>query len=969
MISRILVWVVSFVGVVFLGGCVTEMPPILNDADTNGGRTQAITVHPDDRDTVIIATQFGGLWRTRNGGATWAHLDGLRAVRVADVQYGADGDTVVATLMRDNQTVNGAGIYVSDDGGDTWTRWLSGAIPHDPPADPDEPPRTPERGSAWGISQSLDDPDIWYVGTTYGVAISRNNGLVWEHVKIDPLMPQTPEQTQDEVVSVVALRGGVVLAMLRSGIYKSDDEGAPGSWYRVRSGDFDLANRFSGFSKLARSLDGHDAYAQQDYHTLLFYQAAQDQWSEIDLPEPRMNPSRGPYVRISAVPDAWIAHHSPGPLRDPVWNDVELIWVGQGTRSAVAVALDKASVAQLTPDDWVLVGGNEGVHADMGDLGVDPVTGEAVMLGSDGGVFKPRDPGNPEYTDWTTAAPDGSDMNSLLITDLAGTNVTSANGGLQTDLYFGTQDNGMKGSDNSLSVFLNRDEPEGAQIEVEPIADASDAITVGYELYPSGRGRFSDATLVNARDVPYTPDDADEVKLKGSPYYVTPNHWVRARTLPGDVREIYVSTDNGETWRLRFVLNFRLTRGFRRSNIQFEADEAVLYVAARTGQSNSDGGSRFGLIRLDNLFADTVTTYGTADIITLPASFGAFALSQGSIGLRATEFDWQGVFGVHPKNPDFLIAPDIENNTVWTTRDGGSNWEIDWRLTIATLQYNRYRMWDEWPSRMQVTQISFDPYNDSHILIGTRDAGLICSRDGGSTWRMVDKTEPITYVTGFHFLPNGDVIASSYGRGLWQIKGIARLCNQGTDWVPDLADLKWSLPSRPAVRLPIKPEALSPRESVTILRDPTERIGVTTPSGRDIDGQISMAVAAGGSIFDAVISDVDPTLDVTLRGLERLKGGVSLHLNGADDALQRIDVHATRGVETMSIRLPGTLEHGEHRLELRDEDGRVLARDEFIKAHSDEHLMDLTEALTQRGAVRALLERALAKERIRLQGD
>ena len=76
-------------------------------------------------------------------------------------------------------------------------------------------------------------------------------------------------------------------------------------------------------------------------------------------------------------------------------------------------------------------------------------------------------------------------------------------------------------------------------------------------------------------------------------------------------------------------------------------------------------------------------------------------------------------------------------------------------------------MYDASDYRMQVTKIAFDPYKEGRILVGTRDAGVICTTDDGKTWRTITKSERINYVTGFHFYPNGAVHIASWGHGIW----------------------------------------------------------------------------------------------------------------------------------------------------------------------------------------------------------
>ena len=71
--------------------------------------------------------------------------------------------------------------------------------------------------------------------------------------------------------------------------------------------------------------------------------------------------------------------------------------------------------------------------------------------------------------------------------------------------------------------------------------------------------------------------------------------------------------------------------------------------------------------------------------------------------------------------------------------------------------------------RLQVTQISFDPYHPNRILIGTLDAGVILSEDFGKNWTTIPNSEKILFITNFFFKRNNTVLVASYGMGLWKI--------------------------------------------------------------------------------------------------------------------------------------------------------------------------------------------------------
>ena len=318
-------WIV--LGAALMGCNVRESAPRTPDSffgfPFNGGRTQAITVNPLNSNEVIIANQFGGMWHTGNLGNEWDHVDGLQAVLVADVQYGDDGTTVVATLREDTQTDNGGGIYVSRDGGSSWTRPMTGVIPSDT--------RTPARGSAWGISVSPDNPNHWYVGTSFGVARSLDNGATWTHLKVDPSLPVSWQQRQDAVNSITVLRNGVILALLDNGVYRSDDQG--NNWTISMAQDLSAFNHWTGFNKLERDRSGTHAYAVENYETLHYYEAASDDWTTLALPSG--GGSRGPFVRVSDVSPALRAFDIFGISRD--W---EIIWSAKalGSRSRLAAA-------------------------------------------------------------------------------------------------------------------------------------------------------------------------------------------------------------------------------------------------------------------------------------------------------------------------------------------------------------------------------------------------------------------------------------------------------------------------------------------------------------------------------------------------------------------------------------------------------------------------------------------------------
>lgn len=96
-----------------------------------GGRIRSILIHPNNPDVMWIGSVTGGIWKTTNGGLTWAPLDdfmGNLSVTTMvmsptdpNVIYAGTGEGVyLVSNVRD--LIRGAGVFKSIDGGTTWSQ-------------------------------------------------------------------------------------------------------------------------------------------------------------------------------------------------------------------------------------------------------------------------------------------------------------------------------------------------------------------------------------------------------------------------------------------------------------------------------------------------------------------------------------------------------------------------------------------------------------------------------------------------------------------------------------------------------------------------------------------------------------------------------------------------------------------------------------------------------------------------------
>ncbi|HEY5838159.1 MAG TPA: hypothetical protein VIT19_03920 [Pyrinomonadaceae bacterium] len=862
---------------------------------TNAGRVRSITVNPTTRNHAIIAMDFGGLWKTHSGGSQWLRIDGLPAVFVTDVEFSADGKTVVAAVFRDNRTMNGGGIYVSRDGGDVWVRPPTGIVPASN--------RTPTRTSAYSVSRSPDQAGLWYVGTDYGIAKSSDNGATWTHHSLEPCVSATNPVTmverdkqQDAAQSVLAMPNRTVLAMTRTAVCRSDFFGLSG-WRVIINDNFRHQGPASGApgngnNKMDRSPFAANSpltFIFKDYSptggNIFYYELDTGLVKALQIPQ---GVSRGPFVRVS----------KPNP---PEGNTIT-VWVGAGWDGYFVTRATSASFRDLQVSDWTSFIKTAGIHSDMGDMGVDG-NFQPTLMGTDGGIYKPHRtiPGR-----WMNAAVPGSGMNSLLITSLAGTNpIEGATGTTKAPLYFATQDNSVWASPDEGQTWPKHEGGEGFGLQVTYEARIGTPVTVAFVSVPGGEpSRFTDAVFANSRTIPNLDQNGqplDKLKqaflLRRDDYpTLKPSAWVRLRTADSGGEEIYVSENDGANWTKTGQIGFEWAGGIKRS-----AGGAVVWMPVKY---KSLWGTRIGLIVHTAKLGLPMRTYGYNDIV--------FPTDYGGMGQRATEFDWQAVFGVHPGDWQHLIVPDVRENNIKVTRDGGRTWIVDAALTAQVLRGGELKLYDDSPYWMHVTEIAFDPYSrpGTRIFIGTRDAGIICSADNGRNWSTIRNSDQIKYITGFHFLRNGGVYVSSYGHGLWFVKP--------TNGCPESYKLPWDR-RQPVLDADVK--AAEIRKEFP-----------TPPTGTGDAGHPQLFLK--GTIMASGIAIVGTDNTLTIAGRNFPAGSeVTLLLKGSNILNQKVRVNSD-GTFSTTVRFSGDLQFGTHNIEVAgDPKSPALAVADFVKPY------------------------------------
>jgi hypothetical protein len=668
-----------------------------------GGRAVAIAVAQTDAKRLIVASATGGLFRTFDGGVSFHHLDGFPTLFAVDVVIASlDPNIVIATARDDFATITGGGIWRSQDGGASWSR----------PAGWPPPSGCGGRPAATGISH-IPLTRTFHVATDCGLAVSTDNGATFTTTPIDPANPMLFS------VLVVNRTTGVAADSKRTWFLNN------GQWTPSLGGpDGDPGGTFTphAFASPFWAADNIFFHAGRD-RRLWVSTTSGGAWRLMQTfcdTLPNGCDNREPFVRAGRGLDGDGTH------LDVYYGDGTSLW-----RQAVTTVLPGGNVG-----DWRKLKSD---HSDPADLAFTPGFTEPLMLATDGGVHLTNDQGKQ----WTLTGSNVGGFVALQIGEMTGRQVGGSSPHL--DLYYGTQDNDIKGSSDGGATWNGSLCCEGAFLQVDRANPAMvDGKVTGrrcgncalFDVQPHlGQG---DPGLFRS-----APSGTTNNPAAHAPFQLIGDSFLQPLKLPPN-SEYWLTGNRGVDWAQSFT-----TTGTHVGRIHFAGNPVnpVAYVALEKG----DGAK---LIR-----ASAVS--GT------PVVAAADQVGMGTIGLMRTGQARYAAVGVDPKEPNHLLAHDVFAGTK-ASRDGGVNWFAVPALDAAVSDTGKFKASMNSIAPF-VTAIAWDPTNSCHILVGTMQNGVIRSADGGLTWAQVPGSKPATFVTSFFFPPTGAIWMSTYGRGLWQV--------------------------------------------------------------------------------------------------------------------------------------------------------------------------------------------------------
>ncbi len=453
----------------------------------DGGLIQTLLVTPG---SVFAGTDFGGVFRSNDNGATWA-------------PSGLAGRDIQSFLL-----VGGAlyaatdeGVFRSTDNGSTWTEVSTGL--------PEVSPNNYRAAISFAVSGNTI-----YVGTTAGIYKTTNSGANWTDSSVG-LPPSGTALPPPVPVYSIVFSGSTMFCGTSKGIYRSTDNGA--NWSAVNTG-------YPGGTTLSFAVNGSTIFAAAYGGGVYSSSNNGASWSPVN------NGLTDPFVRSLLVSGGMLfaGTDSSGVFTS---SNNGATWTERGPLGQVAFTIAPGAGGTIligtfsnvfrSPDNGVNWTRSSSGLANLWIYSV-VVLGNSIFTGTDDGVYRSTDNG----ASWVRV---GLQAQIVATVAVAGQSILASSGGLT----YRSIDNGASWTDIS-EEFDFRD--LGG---VVPSGGAHLSAAGGILRSTDGGAMWSEFGTGLPKFLDGTPKDLDTIALNGNSVFVG--------TFDAG---IYRSNDNGATWSL-----------------------------------------------------------------------------------------------------------------------------------------------------------------------------------------------------------------------------------------------------------------------------------------------------------------------------------------------------------------------------------------------------------------------------------
>ena len=444
-------------------------PSVVTDVNPNsltsgtlfGGRVVAFAVNPINTQIVFAASEFGGLWRSADHGGTWSHVDAVPLTAMEDVQYASsDTNLVIATGAYDGSIDNrGGGIWRSTDGGTTWAKApgsdVCGTLAQNNGRKIAIAPGTPGSltvlvGTDCGIARSTDSGASWSLDSPPG------NFQIWDvkvrsvssHLQVDACGDGGYVRSNDGGLTWPTETDWTAATFPHPLVGNPPAPGNPSDVCRVATAPPDASTVFmAARSPIANPGDkiGETYQFESD--------DAGVTWHDLQVSQDGngRDPSAITFPAFDGLPNHFEVYFETDQVTMHQTCDINTTpRCGDGTEASTATCGAPASDGAWAQSD----SGIPHCAQDPGDLALDPNTHCPFLDAGDQGIFSTAD-GCDTTPAWTDA---NTGLHALWLYQLAGSAVPSGsplNPAPHTDVYYGMQDNGQVCSNDDAATFHN----------------------------------------------------------------------------------------------------------------------------------------------------------------------------------------------------------------------------------------------------------------------------------------------------------------------------------------------------------------------------------------------------------------------------------------------------------------------------------------------------------------------------------
>lgn len=690
------------------------------------GRIAAFAVHPKDRSHFYAAVASGGVWKTTNGGATWAPVfDNEGSYSVGAITLDPqDANTVWVGSGENNSqrsVAYGDGVYRSTDGGKTWknvglkrSEHIARILVHPKNSD---------------VVYVAAQGPLWGPGGDRGLFKTTNGGKSWERVLF------VDDDTGVTDVVMDPRNPDVLIAasyQRRRHVWTLVNGGPGGGVHRTTDGG-------KTWTKITAGLPGVDlgriglAMAPSDPDTI---------YAQVEAAE-----KNGGIFRSTDNGKTWEkrnpfdsqAQYFCTPRVDPVNKD----------RLYVMNVYNQVSDdggATLKPL------GEADKHVDSHDIWIDPADPKYYLCGCDGGVYESHDAGKT----WVFKA-------NLPVTQFYDVAVDqNPKSGPFYHVYGGTQDNYTLGGPvrtRSTNGIVNADwyvvqGGDGFHCKVDP----DDPDTVYAEYQYAGIVRFNRKTGNRVDIRPIAGKGEPPLRWNwDSPFIISPHN---SKRLYFAANKLFRTDDRGESWT---AVSPDLTRQLDRDKLKV-----------------------FGKIQSPEAVAKNVSTSFYGNIVALaesPKQEGLIYVGTDDGLIQITEDggkSWRKIEKLEgvPEGTyvSKLVASEHAAGTVYAAFDAHKNGDFKSYLMKST---DAGKTWatvaGTLPERGTVYCLAEDPTDPNLLFCGT-EFGLFCAIDGGKKWHAMKNGLPTIQVKDLAVQKhNHDLVVATFGRGFYVIDDYSAL--------------------------------------------------------------------------------------------------------------------------------------------------------------------------------------------------